>query len=37
MIKEKDAKKVTIADGAAYPSGSYHTLSAFKTMGVKVG
>lgn len=31
---EKDAKKVTIADGAAYPSGSYHTLSAFETMGV---
>jgi len=34
MIKEKDAKKITIADGAAYPSGSYHTLSAFETMGV---
>ncbi len=31
---EKDAKRVTIADGAAYPSGSYHTLSAFETMGV---
>jgi uncharacterized protein (DUF362 family) len=28
------AKKVKIADGAAYPSGSYHTISAFETMGV---
>ena len=34
MSKEKGAKKVTIADGAAYPSGSYHTLSAFETMGI---
>lgn len=34
MSIEKDAKRVTIADGAAYPSGSYHTLSAFETMGV---
>jgi len=31
---EKGAKKVTIADGAAYPTGSYHTFSAFETMGV---
>ena len=34
MSIEKDAKRVTIADGAAYPSGSYHTFSAFETMGV---
>lgn len=34
MSIEKGAKRVTIADGAAYPSGSYHTLSAFETMGV---
>jgi len=31
---EKGAKRVTIADGAAYPTGSYHTFSAFETMGV---
>lgn len=30
----KGAKRVTIADGAAYPTGSYHTFSAFETMGV---
>ncbi len=34
MSIEKGAKRVTIADGAAYPSGSYHTFSAFETMGV---
>ena len=34
MSIEKGAKKVKIADGAAYPSGSYHTLSAFEKMGV---
>ncbi|MCW3989825.1 MAG: DUF362 domain-containing protein [Candidatus Bathyarchaeota archaeon] len=34
MSIEKGAKKVTIADGAAYPTGSYHTFSAFETMGV---
>jgi len=34
MSVEKGAKRVTIADGAAYPSGSYHTFSAFETMGV---
>jgi uncharacterized protein (DUF362 family) len=34
MSIEKSAKRVTIADGAAYPSGSYHTFSAFETMGV---
>ena len=34
MSLEKGAKRVTIADGAAYPSGSYHTISAFETMGV---
>jgi len=34
MSIEKGAKRVTIADGAAYPTGSYHTFSAFETMGV---
>jgi len=34
MSMEKGAKRITIADGAAYPSGSYHTISAFETMGV---
>ena len=34
MSMEKGAKRVKIADGAAYPSGSYHTFSAFETMGV---
>lgn len=34
MTLEKGTKRVTIADGAAYPSGSYHTISAFETMGV---
>jgi uncharacterized protein (DUF362 family) len=34
MSLEKGAKGITIADGAAYPSGSYHTFSAFETMGV---
>jgi uncharacterized protein (DUF362 family) len=31
---ENGARRVTIADGAAYPTGAYHTLSAFETMGV---
>ena len=34
MSMEKGAKRVKIADGAAYPSGSYHTFSAFEAMGV---
>jgi uncharacterized protein (DUF362 family) len=34
MSIEIGAKRVKIADGAAYPSGSYHTFSAFETMGV---
>jgi uncharacterized protein (DUF362 family) len=34
MSIELGAKRVMIADGAAYPSGSYHTFSAFETMGV---
>ena len=33
-ICKKKSAKVTIADGAAYPSGSYHTMSAFEVMGV---
>ena len=31
---EKQARRVKIADGAAYPTGAYHTISAFETMGV---
>ena len=31
---EREAKRVSVADGAAYPSGAYHTLSAFEAMGV---
>jgi uncharacterized protein (DUF362 family) len=34
MSLEKGARRVKIADGAAYPSGAYHTLSAFEAMGV---
>lgn len=31
---EREAKRVRVADGAAYPSGAYHTISAFESMGV---
>jgi uncharacterized protein (DUF362 family) len=33
LCKEKGGR-VSIADGAAYPTGSYHTMSAFEVMGV---
>jgi uncharacterized protein (DUF362 family) len=31
---ERKAKRVKVADGAAYPTGAYHTFSAFESMGV---
>lgn len=31
---KKGARKVKIADGAAYPTGAYDTFAAFQTMGI---
>lgn len=33
-ISKERGGRVSIADGAAYPTGSYHTMSAFEVMGV---
>jgi uncharacterized protein (DUF362 family) len=34
LAVDEGAKKVKIADGAAYPTGAYDTLAAFQTMGI---
>jgi uncharacterized protein (DUF362 family) len=34
LLSQAGAKKIMIADGAAYPTGAYDTMAAFQTMGI---